>query len=58
MTEGLAGVVDKGIMFQEVEISPRWYFAGITETFVNIGYGNDGNQVAYDYSYNAGNKSV
>ncbi len=58
LTEGLAGVVDKGIMFEEVEISPRWYFAGITKTSVTIGYGNDGNQVNYDYSFNSGSKKA
>lgn len=51
LVEGLAGVVDKDILFRKVEISPRWYFAGINETTVNVGYGNDGNQVNYTYSY-------
>jgi hypothetical protein len=56
--EGLAGVVDKDIKFREVEISPRWYFAGINKTSVTIGYGSDGNQAGYDYLFNAGNKSA
>lgn len=51
LTEGLAGVVDKGILFKEVEISPRWYFAGVNKTEVTIGYGNDGNQVNYRYAF-------
>ncbi len=55
MVEGLAGVVDKSIQFKEVEISPRWYFAGIDKTSVNIGYGNDGSQVGYTYSFNPKN---
>ena len=38
----LAGVVDKGIKFNKVEISPRWYFAGVNETSVEVGYGDDG----------------
>jgi len=50
LVEGLAGVVDKSILFQEVEISPRWYFAGVEKTSVNVGYGGDGNQVSYEYS--------
>ena len=50
LIEGLAGVVDKSILFQEVEISPRWYFAGVEKTTVNVGYGSDGNQVTYEYS--------
>jgi hypothetical protein len=55
MVEGLAGVVDKSIQFKEVEISPRWYFAGIEKTSVNIGYRNDGNQVGYTYLFNPKN---
>jgi hypothetical protein len=55
MVEGLAGVVDKGIQFKEVEISPRWYFAGVNKTEVKVGYGNDGNQVSYTYSFNPKN---
>ena len=51
LVEGLAGVVDKSILFREVEISPRWYFAGIQKTSVNVGYGGDGNQVGYTYSF-------
>ncbi len=51
LVEGLAGVVDKSILFKEVEISPRWYFAGVNKTSVTIGYGNDGNQVSYSYSF-------
>lgn len=52
LVEGLAGVVDKGIMFSDVEISPRWYFAGVEKTTVDVGYNGDGNQVNYQYSYN------
>jgi len=58
LVEGLAGVVDKGILFQEVEISPRWYFAGIEKTSVNVGYGGDGNQVEYQYEFDPKSKQV
>lgn len=58
LIEGLAGVVDKSILFQEVEISPRWYFAGVEKTSVNIGYGSDGNQVGYVYEINPKNNQV
>lgn len=51
LVEGLAGVVDKGIKFNKVEISPRWYFAGVNETSVEVGYGDDGNQVLYTYAF-------
>lgn len=52
LTEGLAGVVDKSILFSEVEISPRWIFAGVDQVNVKLGYGNEGNQVMYDYRFN------
>lgn len=58
LVEGLAGVVDKSILFQEVEISPRWYFAGVEKTSVNVGYGGDGNQVSYKYEFNPKNNQV
>jgi hypothetical protein len=58
LVEGLAGVVDKSILFNEVEISPRWYFAGVNETTVKVGYGNDGNQVIYKYEFNPKNNRV
>lgn len=53
LVEGLAGVVDKSIMFKDVEISPRWLFAGVDTTTVKVGYGGDGNQVVYHYSANS-----
>jgi len=58
LVEGLAGVVDKSIQFKEVEISPRWYFAGVNKTEVKVGYGNDGNQAGYTYSLNPKNNRV
>lgn len=58
LVEGLAGVVDQGIQFKEVEISPRWYFAGVNQTTVDVGYGGDGHHVVYAYSFDAGEKEV
>ncbi len=58
LVEGLAGVVDKSILFREVEISPRWYFAGVGKTSVTVGYGEDGNQVSYEYTYQPKSKRV
>ncbi len=58
LVEGLAGVVDKGIQFEEVEISPRWYFADVEKTSVKVGYGKDGNQVNYQYSFNPKSRQV
>jgi hypothetical protein len=58
LIEGLAGVVDKSILFKEVEISPRWYFTEVDKTSVTVGYGGDGNQVNYQYAYDRKNRQV
>lgn len=58
LIEGLAGVVDKSILFKEVEISPRWYFTEVDHTSVTVGYGGDGNQVSYQYAYDRKNRQV
>lgn len=58
LVEGLAGVVDKSILFKEVEISPRWYFTEVDKTSVTVGYGGDGNQVSYQYAYDRKNRQV
>ncbi|MGE5449500.1 MAG: hypothetical protein ACM3PR_14155 [Bacteroidales bacterium] len=58
LVEGLAGVVDKSILFKEVEISPRWYFTEIDKTSVTIGYGGDGSQVSYQYAFDRKNRQV
>ncbi len=58
LVEGLAGVVDKSVLFHQVEISPRWIFAGVDKMSVKVGYGGDGNQVSYTYAYKAGSKKM
>jgi len=58
LIEGLAGVVDQSNQFQEVEISPRWYFAGVEKTNVTVGYGNVGKQVNYEYRFNPKNNQT
>ncbi len=51
LVEGLAGVVDRSFLYRDVEISPRWLFAGVDNISVKVGYGGDGNQVSYTYAY-------
>ncbi|MBW3544656.1 MAG: hypothetical protein KY428_03495 [Bacteroidetes bacterium] len=58
LVEGLAGVVDKDIQFRQVEISPRWLFAGVDKVSVSVGYGGDGQQVSYEYSYQKAKKTI
>ncbi|MBZ5496380.1 MAG: hypothetical protein LAP85_08255 [Acidobacteriia bacterium] len=47
LTEGLAGVVDRGRGFDCVEISPRWPAAGIEEAEVSVGYECSERGIAY-----------
>jgi hypothetical protein len=47
MIEGLAGVVDRGALFQDVEISPRWTVAGVDNVDVTVAYGPSGKHVRY-----------
>jgi hypothetical protein len=49
LIEGLAGVVDRGALFESVEISPRWLAAGIDEADVTVAYGPSRKQVRYRY---------
>lgn len=58
LVEGLAGVVGKNIQFNSVEISPRWYFAGVCETTVSVGYGIVGSHVFYHYVFNPDTRKV
>jgi hypothetical protein len=58
LVEGLAGVVDKGVQYSKVEISPRWYFAGVEKTNVTVGYGGNGHQVNYSYSFSQKTKKT
>ncbi|HYW96595.1 MAG TPA: hypothetical protein VE870_13460, partial [Bacteroidales bacterium] len=58
LVEGLAGVVDKSVLYRHVELSPRWYFAGINKISVKVGYGSDGNQVNYSYAYKKDKKEM
>jgi hypothetical protein len=58
MIEGLAGVVDKGTQFSNVEISPRWLAAGKNEAEVSIAYGPTGAAVKYSYKHDEVKKIV
>ncbi len=47
LTEGLAGIVDRGRGFDRAEISPRWLAAGIEEVEVEVGYACSGRGIRY-----------
>lgn len=58
MVEGLAGVVDKGQLFDQVELSPRWLAAGKNEVDITIGYGPSGKSVSYHYKHHLQHKTI
>jgi hypothetical protein len=47
LTEGLAGIVDRGRGFDRTAIAPRWVAAGIEEVEVEVGYECSGRGVRY-----------
>jgi hypothetical protein len=49
LTEGLAGVVDRGCGFDRADVSPRWPAAEIEEAEVTIGYACSGRGVRYQF---------
>ncbi|HYG19054.1 MAG TPA: hypothetical protein VD816_08990 [Ohtaekwangia sp.] len=58
MIEGLAGVVDNGTQFLDLEISPRWMAAGEDRASVTVAYGPTGSSIQYDYHHDAANKTI
>lgn len=58
MVEGLAGVVDRGALFNSVELTPRWIAAGVKQTDVNIKYGPSGKAVKYSYRWDEEKKTI
>lgn len=57
LIEGLAGVVDKGIAFDHVKLTPRWAAAGVKKADVCIRYPASRGYVRYQYRAASG-KSV
>ncbi len=51
MLEGLAGVVDRGELFRDVEISPRWAAAGVDNVDVQVAYGPSHKRVQYVWKF-------
>ena len=58
LVEGLAGVVDKSHLFNQVELSPRRMAAGKNEVDITIAYGPSGKSVSYQYLHNPAKKTI
>ncbi len=55
MTEGLAGVIDSGKLYQNVNLSPRWAATDRAEVGVALQYPASGAYVAYLVAFNPDN---
>jgi hypothetical protein len=49
LTEGLAGVVDNGKLYQDVALSPRWAATDRDEATVTLGYAGSGAYFSYHW---------
>jgi hypothetical protein len=58
LIEGLAGVVDEGVAYDAITISPRWTAAGVASADVLIKYPASGGYVAYRYRHDAGTSAL
>ena len=51
LIEGLAGVVDGGVAYDQVNLSPRWIAAGVEQAETIVCYPASGGYMAYRYCY-------
>lgn len=51
LVEGLAGVVDAGVCYNQVTLSPRWLAAGVSAATVTVRYPASDGYVAYAYRH-------
>jgi hypothetical protein len=58
MIEGLAGVVDNGSQFRDIEISPRWLVAGKQNAETTVAYAASGKSISYRYEHNSPGKMI
>ncbi len=56
--EGLAGVVDRGRVFEHVALSPRWVAANETRASVSVRYPSSRGYVAYRWEHRPGDRSM
>jgi hypothetical protein len=58
LVEGLAGVKNEGLAFDNVKLSPRWTSAGVDSVNVTIQFAASNGYVAYEYLHNADKKEI
>lgn len=58
LVEGLAGVVDRGVMFERALVAPRWTAASTDEVAVTIAYPESAGYVAYRYRHDLARRTI
>ncbi len=58
LVEGLAGVVDNGVTFSQVDLAPRWTAAGVNQAMVTIRYPASTGYATYHYLHIPAEKMI
>ena len=58
LIEGLAGIVDRGSLFGEVSLSPRWEASGTDEAGARCVYESSGSSFEYSYMHEHAQKRI
>jgi hypothetical protein len=58
LVEGLAGVVDRGVVFDALGLEPRWTAAGVDQAEVAIRYPASGGYAAYRYQHDRAARTI
>jgi len=58
LMEGLAGIQDTGITFDQAKFCPRWQAAEVTEVTATAKYAASGGYLRYSYQYLPGKKTI
>jgi len=58
LVEGMAGVKNVGIAFDQVTLAPRWSSAGVDSVHVTVRFAASEGYVAYQYKHNVNNQSI
>ena len=58
LVEGLAGVTDRGVLFNSVDLSPRWILTGKDDVEITVAYGPSGKSVKYRSGHSPRQRSI
>jgi hypothetical protein len=58
VVEGLAGVTDGGVLFNSVDLSPRWILTSKDDVEITVAYGPSGKFVKYRFRHSPRQRSI